>query len=205
MTASVGSANRRTALKLGVVVLGMFGFGYALVPIYDVVCEALGLNGKTRGEAVQLAPGQADRVDTSRIITVEFISQVNGSLPWEFGSPVRKLQVHPGEVAEVVFEAHNLARVPYTGQAVPSVAPVEAARHFVKTECFCFINQTLAAGERADMPLRFMVDPRLPAGVTTITLSYTFFGVDQPARTAGVATPVPGSTELHPADRTWGT
>lgn len=178
-------ANRRTALKLGAVVLAMFGFGYALVPIYDVVCEALGINGKTRSTAA-LLPADG-KVDTSRSVTVEFLGTVNGSVPWQFEPGVRKVTVHPGALTEVTFRARNMALAAYTAQAVPSVAPVEAARHFVKTECFCFVNQTLQAGQSIDMPVRFMVDPRLPPGVETITLSYTFFGVDDaPPSTAAI-------------------
>lgn len=166
-------ANTRLALKLAAGAVAMFGFGYALVPLYEVFCEITGLNGKTG--VISAAEAEATRVDTARVVTVEFDTNVNGGLPWRFGAEQRSVQVHPGAVAAAFFYAENLSRRPIVGQAVPSVAPAKASPYFNKTECFCFTQQTLAPGERREMPVRFIVDPDLPEGVTTLTLSYTFF------------------------------
>ena len=165
-------ANRRAAKRLGVVVLAMFGFGFALVPLYNVFCEVTGLNGKT---GVVEAKSLEDSYDESRLVTVEFVGSVNSALPWEF-APVRyKMQVHPGKVYEAAFVARNLAKVAKVGQAVPSVAPSTASRFFDKTECFCFTSQKFAAGEKRELPLKFVIRRGLPAEIRTVTLSYTFF------------------------------
>ncbi len=166
-------ANRRTVTRLLLATVVMFGFGYALVPLYDVFCEITGLNGKTG----RLSAEQATQttVDESRTVTVEFVTSVNAGMPWEFRPLVNKVQVHPGAETVVEFEAVNTAQWPITGNAVPSVAPNAAARYFSKTECFCFTQQSLAAGEARTMPVRFVVDPKLPANVTVLTLAYTFF------------------------------
>jgi len=164
--------NRRTAGRLAVLTLAMFGFGFALVPLYDVFCEITGLNGKTgRVEAAALD----GRADQSREVTVEFITSVNGALALEFAPEVRSMKVHPGGLYEATFIARNPGPAPLVGQAVPSVAPSAAASHFNKTECFCFSRQPFDAGESKRMPVRFVVDRDLPAAVRTITLSYTFF------------------------------
>ncbi|HEY5700667.1 MAG TPA: cytochrome c oxidase assembly protein [Gammaproteobacteria bacterium] len=173
MTGSdIKQANRRTAKRLGVVVLAMFGFGFALVPLYNVFCEITGLNGKTGVvEARSLDGGY----DESRLVTVEFVGTVNSALPWEFG-PVRyKMQVHPGKVYEAAFVARNRAPEPRIGQAVPSVTPATASRFFNKTECFCFTEQKFASGESRQLGLQFVIDRGLPAEIRTVTLSYTFF------------------------------
>lgn len=177
MTASnLVKSNRRTALKLAGLTLAMFGFGFALVPLYDVFCEITGLNGKTgRVEAAAL-DGQAD---LSREVTVEFITSVNGSFAIEFEPEVTRMTVHPGGLYEANFFAKNLSDGAMVGQAVPSVAPNTAAAHFNKTECFCFSRQPFGAREKKKMPVRFVVDRDLPPHVRTITLSYTFFDADQ--------------------------
>ena len=165
-------ANRRTAKRLGVVVLAMFGFGFALVPLYNVFCEITGLNGKT---GVVEAKSLDGSYDESRLVTVEFVGSVNSALPWEF-APVRyKMQVHPGKVYEAAFVARNMAAETKIGQAVPSVAPTTASRFFNKTECFCFTAQKFNPGEERQLPLRFVIDRGLPAEIRTVTLSYTFF------------------------------
>lgn len=165
-------ANRRVARRLGIVVLAMFGFGFALVPLYNVFCEVTGLNGKT---GVVEAKSLNGDYDESRLVTVEFVGSVNSALPWEF-APVRyKMQVHPGKVYEAAFVARNLAKVAKVGQAVPSVAPNTASRYFDKTECFCFTAQKFAAGEQRELPLKFVIRRNLPAEIRTVTLSYTFF------------------------------
>lgn len=170
---STKQVNRRTALRLAAVTLGMFGFGFALVPLYEVFCEITGVGGKTG--RLEQAQAELLQIDESRLVTVEFVGSVNSALPWSFGPQVHKIQVHPGTVMEVAYVAENRSAAPATGQAVPSVAPNQAARYFSKTECFCFTQQTLEPGERREMPVRFIVDPALPAGVESVTLSYTFF------------------------------
>ena len=169
----VRTGRLRHALKLGVVVLGMFGFGYALVPIYDVLCDALGINGRVVLEASS-APGA---VDTSRTVTVEFVTTVNGGRPWQFHAAQPSVEVHPGQLYTVDFFATNTEGHELVAQAVPNVAPTTAAKYLRKTECFCFDNQPFAAGEQKRMPVVFTLDPELPAYVDRVTLSYTFFDV----------------------------
>lgn len=176
--------NRRTTLWLAGLVVGMFGFGYALIPLYNVFCEITGIGGK----GIQVAEGQAPSttVDLERTVTVEFTGAVMGGLPWQM-EPAKKVTVHPGETARISYRTTNLAGVDVVGQAVPSVTPPRATRHFVKTECFCFANQTLAAGETREMPLVFRIDPNLPKEVKTITLSYAFYRAGDVAGDAAVS------------------
>ena len=173
-------ANTRTALKLGGCALAMFGFGYALVPMYNVVCEVTGLNGRTR--EISAAQAAAIAPDPGRTVTVEFDTNVNGALPWEFQPLRHSLQVHPGQLTSAMFVAENASDQTVVGQAVPSVAPAKASPYFKKTECFCFTQQTLAPRERREMPVRFVVDPQIPREVDTLTLSYTFFEVPENLR-----------------------
>jgi cytochrome c oxidase assembly protein subunit 11 len=170
-------ANRRLALKLGGVTLAMFAFGYALSPMYDVMCKAFGLNGKTGRTDVQTVAAQT--VDMSRTVTVEFTGLATSGLPWEFEPLTKKLELHPGETREVKYLVRNLAQEEITGQAIPSVTPGESAPHFKKIECFCFTRQTLKPGETREMPVRFVVDTGLDKDVQTITLSYSFFNIDK--------------------------
>ena len=163
----------RTARKLGLVAIAMFGFGYAMVPLYDVFCDVTGINGKT-GEISQ-SEANAGRIDLDRLVTVEFDTNVNAALPWKFKAAEYKMKVHPGEIAEAVFIAENLSDRSVVGEAVPSVAPAQASLFFNKTECFCFTQQVLAPGERKEMIVRFVVDSELPEKIATMTLSYTFF------------------------------
>ena len=173
MRGSIDQANKRLGYKLLAVTLAMFGFGYALVPLYSVFCELTGLNGKTGRISAETAASET--IDQNRSVTVEFVTSMGGSLPWKFKAKVAKISVHPGAATEATFVAVNEASFPIVGRAVPSVAPNSAARYFNKTECFCFTEQKLAAGETKDMVVRFVVDPRLPADVRTLTLAYTFF------------------------------
>ena len=174
--------NRRMLSKLLVVVLVMFAFGYALVPMYRAICEALGINVLTLAEQ-RVATGSWSRsqgatntqVDVTRSITVEFDTNVRG--PWDFKPEKRSVVVHPGELTTVQFEFRNIQDRTMTAQAIPSYAPRQAAAHFNKLECFCFAEHTLAPGERKVWPVAFVVDPKLPQDVGTITLSYTFFEV----------------------------
>lgn len=166
--------------KLGVITLGMFGFGYALVPIYKHICDALGINVLAVSE--RQIPGQSTagplkntQVDRTRTITVEFDTNVRG--PWKFKPAVRHIEVHPGELATVMYEFENVQDRTMAAQAIPSYAPKQSAAHFNKLECFCFNQYTLAPGERKEWPVAFVIDPKLPKDVNTITLSYTFFEV----------------------------
>ena len=163
----------RTAKKLFVFAIAMFGFGYAMVPLYDVFCDVTGINGKT-GEISQ-SEAKAGVVDTDRLVTVEFDTNVNNALPWKFKAENYKMEVHPGEIATAVFIAENESDRSIVGQAIPSVAPSQASLFFNKTECFCFTQQVLAPGERKEMIVRFVVDSKLPKKISTMTLSYTFF------------------------------
>ena len=164
--------NRSTAVRLGILTLAMFGFGFALVPLYDVFCEITGLNGKTGRVEASALEGHAD---LNREVTVEFVTSVNGGLDWDFQPEVTRMKVHPGQIYEAVFTARNRTAGAMAGQAVPSVAPNTAALYFNKTECFCFTRQEFGAGESKRMPVRFVIDRDLPDQIRTITLSYTFF------------------------------
>lgn len=177
------SERRRHGLRLLAVAAGMFAFGFALVPFYDVLCELTGFNG--RSGTMVVASAARERPDEARLVTVEFVTTVNGGLPWGFRADTQRLRVHPGKLYTVNFTAHNTQDRAVVAQAVPSVTPWNAARHLRKTECFCFNQQPLAAGEEKRMPMRFMLDPELPADVQTVTLSYTFFDVTEMARRAG--------------------
>lgn len=157
--------------QLILLVAGMFGFGYLLVPLYDVFCELTGLGGRTNSVAVAVA----EAPDESREITVLFIASVNQNAPLEFRPNVPKMRIHPGKLYGTTFFARNRSDQQVTGQAVPSIAPGLAAKHFQKTECFCFTNQLFQEGESRDMPVRFIVDPELPVHIDTVTLSYTLY------------------------------
>ena len=183
--------NARMTLKLAVVAGLMFGFGYALVPMYRAICTALGVNVLSRSER-DAGGGRAalpanTQVDLSRTITVEFDANARG--PWEFKPAQRSLQVHPGELATVMYEFRNVQPRTMAAQAVPSYAPQQAMSHFNKVECFCFNEWTLKPGERKQWPVVFYIDRKLPRDVKTITLSYTFFevGGKVPAEPAGRA------------------
>lgn len=175
MSASVEQsvANRQLLVKLSIVAVLMFGFGYALVPFYDRICQALGINNLAVAEASAPVNTQVDR---SRLVTIELDGNAH-NLPWRFRPLVNHVEVHPGQLTTVEFEIVNVRAAVVTGQAVPSYGPKQAGQYFRKMECFCFTQQTLAAGETRRMPVVFMVDPALPAEVNTITLSYTFFEV----------------------------
>lgn len=171
-------ANQHMVGKLVVITAVMFGFGYAMVPMYQHICAALGINVLSLTE--QQVQGNAGRarntqVDTTRTITVEFDANARG--PWDFKPELRTVQAHPGEVVTVVYEFHNRQSRTMAAQAIPSYAPKQATAHFNKLECFCFTEHTLAPGETKRWPVVFVIDPKLPKDVRTITLSYTFFEV----------------------------
>jgi cytochrome c oxidase assembly protein subunit 11 len=164
--------NRRLGLKLAVFALGSFVFGFALVPLYDVLCDITGFgNQKRLAQASQLDV----KPDKNRLVTVEFLAELPTVGNWEFRPVVNSVQVHPGELTAADFVARNLTGKATVAQAIPNVAPSKAAAYFHKTECFCFTPQRFAVGEERLMPVRFIVDPALPAYVDRITLAYTFY------------------------------
>ena len=172
-------SNRRLVTRLAIMAACMFGFGFLLIPIYNVMCEITGIGGRTSDTAAVIPAGM--QVDTGRTVTVEFVAVVNEQAPWEFRPAVSSIEIHPGQLYDTTFYARNLTDRELVGQAIPSVAPGTAAKHFQKTECFCFTAQKFLAREGRDMGVQFMVDPDLPEYVDRITLSYTFFVQKQQA------------------------
>ena len=166
-------ANSRLVKRLLLVTLAMFGFGFALVPLYDVFCEVTGINGKTSTTAAS----QSGEIDRQRLVTVEFVTSVHSNMPWKFEPQVNRIQVHPGEIKQVAFLAQNRSQQDIIGQAVPSVSPGTGALYFSKIECFCFNHQSLKGGESVEMPLLFYLDPALPEEIHTLTLSYTLYNI----------------------------
>ncbi|MGY0197246.1 cytochrome c oxidase assembly protein [Leptothrix sp. BB-4] len=173
--------NVRMMGKLALIACLMFGFGYALVPLYRAICESMGINVLSLAETRQAGRSSRDealrntQVDRSRTITVEFDANARG--PWDFKPAQRSVQVHPGEITTVLYEFRNVQNRTMAAQAIPSYAPQNATPHFNKLECFCFNEYTLKPGEAKSWPVVFVIDPKLPKDVTTITLSYTFFEV----------------------------
>ncbi|APW39794.1 cytochrome c oxidase assembly protein [Rhodoferax koreense] len=192
---NIRTENAKMVGKLAVVAAGMFAFGYALVPIYNAICEMTGINILALAEREVPGVGNAGKnvklptntqVDMSRTITVEFDANSRG--PWEFKPEKRSVQVHPGELTTVMYEFQNTQNRRMAAQAIPSYAPRQAQAHFNKLECFCFNQYTLDPGEKKQWPVAFVIDPKLSKDVTTITLSYTFFEV------GGKTPPAPEST-----------
>jgi len=175
---SSNQQNAKTVRWMFLIVAGMFGFGFAMVPLYDMLCSVTGLNGSTTGR-IEASSLLSSQVDYSRTITVEFDSTKNADLPWEFYPLVKKIQVHPGEIKEVTYFAKNNSDKAIVAQAIPGITPWQATSHFNKTECFCFTQQKLEPGESKKMPLKFVIDASLPEGFNTITLSYTFMDTDR--------------------------
>jgi cytochrome c oxidase assembly protein subunit 11 len=189
------TANTKMLGKLAVITVGMFGFGYALIPLYKHICEMTGINILSLVERQVPGNGVAGRdvsvpgnsqVDMTRTVTVEFDANVRG--PWEFSPEKRSVQVHPGELTTVMYDFQNVQNRRMAAQAIPSYAPSQAAAHFNKLECFCFNQYTLEPGEKKRWPVAFVIDPKLSKDVTTITLSYTFFEVGGKTPPAPVAT-----------------
>jgi cytochrome c oxidase assembly protein subunit 11 len=170
---AVVAANLRTMKKLGVVVVAMFGFGFALVPFYEKLCEWTGIRNVLGKDDLRANT----QVNLARVVTIEFDANLR-NLPWTFQPVQRSVQLHPGALTTVLYEVRNTKDRPVKGQAVPSFGPQQAAQYFKKLDCFCFTQQTLAAGEVRQMPVTFVVDPALPEDINTITLSYTFFEVE---------------------------
>ncbi|QEI09081.1 cytochrome c oxidase assembly protein [Pigmentiphaga aceris] len=189
--ASQGARNTRMLKKLAVVTVMMFGFGYALIPLYDVFCEITGINFLTQADGKAEDFARNTQVDSSRSVKVVFDANIKG--PWRFHPTMSSVTVHPGELTTVVYEIANQQDKQMVGQAIPSYMPMAAAQHFKKLECFCFAQQDLKPHEARSFPVVFVVDPKLPKDVTEITLSYTFFEI--PGRVAGVeATRVTGGS-----------
>jgi len=170
-------AHRNLAIKLGVVALGAFGFGFALVPLYNVLCAVTGYGDRAELTRESAAPTS---VDASRLVTVEFVANLPSVGSWNFKPEVRTMQVQPGRLYEAKFLAGNLTGQATWAQAVPDVAPSKATPFFRKTDCFCFTPQHFAVNESRDMSVRFFVDPQLPKQVDRITLSYTFYDTKAP-------------------------
>jgi cytochrome c oxidase assembly protein subunit 11 len=172
------SPKRSTKTLTGYLVLsviGMFGFGFALVPLYDVMCEALGINGKTN--TVSAVQPKGMQPDYSRTVRVEFMSHIKPDMPWQFIPETRVLEVHPGDVVQTNYLAKNLSGLSLVGQAVPSVSPGNGATYFNKMECFCFNQQPLDGHKSAEMGLIFYIEPEIPESIHTLTLSYTLFNI----------------------------
>ena len=180
--------NRLLAKLLAIVVVS-FAFGFALVPLYDVFCEVTGLNGNTGktvgvgGIAGSVKP-LPSRIDLNRVIAIEFTGTVMPGLPWKMEPVTTHLDLHPGELHQAIFRVHNVSDKAIVGQAIPSISPGAAARHFEKLDCFCFAQQTLAPGETKELPVTFIVKPEVGHDVHTITLAYAFFNVSDPKPTA---------------------
>ena len=179
------ATNRRMVGNLLVFCAVMFGFGFALIPLYDVFCEVTGINNLVKADGGAAAFARNTQVDRSRKVVVEF--DANGRGAWQFKPEINVLEVHPGELVTVVYDLVNTRDVETAGQAVPSYAPQQSAPYFRKLECFCFEQQALGAHEQKKFPVVFVIDPKLPKDVNTITLSYTFFEVAGRGKTAGVA------------------
>jgi len=191
------SENVKMVGKLAVITVGMFAFGYAMIPLYRAICEATGINILSIAERQVPGNGSAGagsaantQVDRSRVVTVEFDANARGL--WQFKPALRSLEVHPGELATVMYEFQNVQDRRMAAQAIPSYAPRQAAPYFNKLECFCFNQYTLEPGEKKQWPVVFVIDPKLPRDVTTITLSYTFFEV------GGKTPPPPESASAGP-------
>jgi cytochrome c oxidase assembly protein subunit 11 len=168
-------ANQKLVKKLVWMIVGSLLFAFALVPLYDVICTFTGLNGKTKNSAEDV---QNAKLDTTREVSVQFVSSVMTGLGWNFYPKQSSIKVHPGQVTTVLFEAKNITNTKVSGQAIPSVTPGKASAFLKKIECFCFVRQTLNPGEVKALPLRFFISAELPKDVKELTLSYAFFPVN---------------------------
>lgn len=176
----IRNKNRKITLILGGLVVLMFGFGFAMVPLYNLLCEATGTQSIALRQAEQSNIDTNVEIDHSRLVTVKFDASVNPNLPWDFSPETHVMEVHPGQIYSVNFKAGNRSNSAITGQAIPSVAPWQATPFFSKLECFCFNRQTLDGNEHTLMPLRFMVTPDLPEDIHSLTLSYSLLKLQQP-------------------------
>jgi cytochrome c oxidase assembly protein subunit 11 len=177
MSDAQANKTRKTSWLLGGMGVGMFAFGFALVPLYNLICSVAGINGIAT--AANQSVVSASLIDYSRKVTVEFDSTLNENLPWKIERPANKLKVHPGETHNISYRATNLSDRSIEVQAIPGITPWQATEYFQKTQCFCFDTQTLAPGESKEMNLQFVVNPDLPEQYKTITLSYTFMNTER--------------------------
>lgn len=175
--------NAKMTRKLLFAVVGMFGFAFALVPLYEVLCDITGLNGRTDSTAAETSL----EIDTSREVTIEFVADTAPDMPWTFEPQIKRMKVHPGEIATVNFYVKNTSADAVVGQAIPSVSPGRAASYFKKTQCFCFDQQELDSGKDMLMPVIFYVDPDLNPAVSTVTLSYQMFNITDKVTVAETA------------------
>ena len=177
MSANQHNKGKKTSWMLGGMGVGMFAFGFAMVPLYNLICSVSGINGiATGGQQAEVVMGH---IDYNRLVTVEFDSTLNENLPWMIERPPKKLKVHPGELHNISYRATNKSDETITVQAIPGITPWQATEYFNKTQCFCFDTQTLKPGESREMNLQFIVDRNLPKQFKTITLSYTFMNTDR--------------------------
>lgn len=176
--------NKSLVFKLLLIIVAGLAFGFALAPLYDIMCKAIGLNG--RGDTTATSEANV-KVDESRTVTVFLTGNTMPGLDWEFSSNESSVKVHPGEIKLISYTAKNNGKEPVTGLAVPSVVPEVASLYFKKIACFCFNKQTLEAGETMEMPVRFFVSPDLPKDITTVTLSYSFYNAAEQVVAAGSA------------------
>lgn len=191
---------RKTVTRLGLMALGMFCFGWALIPLYDLLCDITGLNGKTGGQytfdAAMVQP------DKSRLLKINFLTNTNGGMVWDFRSEKGGVRVHPGELKTVNFIVRNPTDKVMVGQAIPSVSPGRAAEHFHKTECFCFEQQILQPGEELKMPMRFLIGPELPKNIESISLSYALFDITDTVDQGVLAAATAASVKANPLQQT---
>ena len=183
MTTAQQPNHGKLVKQLLLLVVGMFGFGFAMVPLYEVFCEITGINGKTSDTAAIYSD---QVVDMDRQITIQFVSVVKRGMPWQFEPQVTEMKVNPGQIYHTAWIAKNTSDKDLTGQAIPSIAPGQAALYLNKTECFCFNEQKLKANEEVEMPLVFFIDEDVPEDVTTLTLSYSLFNITDKTKTDSV-------------------
>lgn len=176
--ASTDAGKRKTTLLLAGLAVGMFAFGFAMVPLYDLFCQVTGVQSVAIRSNIGPAKQISTEIDSKREVVVKFDTSVHPNLPWEFEAVEHRLQVTPGKMYQVMFKAKNRSSSQVIGQAIPSVVPWQATPYFNKLECFCFNKQLLEGGESADMPLRFIVSPDLPEGINSLTLAYSFLKLD---------------------------
>lgn len=193
---SLQAANRRLLRRLVLVAVAMFGFGFALWPLYNVFCAITGIGGRTGVVSTEEATAQSALGDAERWVTVTFDANVDPALPWRFAPASKSMQVKVGSLTETHYVAANSSDHSIVGRAIPSVAPGQASLYFNKTECFCFSQQTLESQQSRDMPVRFIIDPKLPQGIDTLTLSYTFF-MQEEATAALLSANSPPSAEAQ--------
>lgn len=194
------TVHSKLTMKLLLAVVAMFGFGYALVPLYDIMCEQLGINGKTSEVAATIP--NALEVDTSRVIRIELMSHINSGMHWDFYPNKQVIDVHPGEVIQTHFVAKNRTEQAMVAQAVPSVSPGMGASYFNKVECFCFNQQPLAAQQQTDMGLLFYIEPDVPDNIHTLTLSYTLFDITEAVNSSQEV--ISQTSSLTDGDSMWG-